>query len=233
MLESQELDRIRMEYADREDRLAGSDIYSRNNPANRFILKGRQRVALRILQAEGFNSLENLTILEVGCGRGGVLQEVLSYGPNLKSLYGTDLLFHRLIDAREAVPQIPLTCSNGEYLPYASNCFDLVLQFTVFSSILEASMKTHVANELMRVLRKPHGAILWYDFWLNPSNKQTRGIRIKEIRALFPDCSFTFRKITLAPPIARRIVPLSWNLAGVLEKIGVFNSHYLALIKPI
>jgi ubiquinone/menaquinone biosynthesis C-methylase UbiE len=232
MLKSRELDRIRKEYLDREKRLVGSDIYSRSNSANRFILHSRQRATMQLLNAGGFNSLESLTILEVGCGRGGVLQEFLSNGANLKHLNGTDLLFHRLTDTHESILELPLTCANGGDLPYTSNCFDLVLQFTVFSSILEARMKIHVAKEMLRVLRKHQGAILWYDFWLNPTNKQTRGIRPKEIRNLFPGCSFTFRKITLAPPIARRIVPLSWNLAAVLEKIKLFNSHYLALIKP-
>jgi hypothetical protein len=73
--------------------------------------------------------------------------------------------------------------------------------------------------------------IVWYDFWLNPSNRQTRGIRPAEIRHLFPGCTFDFRKITLAPPLARRVVPLSWLAAYLLEKLSVFNSHYLVGIR--
>jgi ubiquinone/menaquinone biosynthesis C-methylase UbiE len=233
MLRSPELERIRSEYADREDRLAEKELYSRNNPAHRFMLQSRKRAVLKILQDAGFSTLEKLNILEVGCGRGGVLQEVLSNGANIECLHGTDLLLNRLKDAQEAIPQIPFTCANGEDLPYASNCFDLVLQFTVFSSILDKPMKTHIANEMLRVLRKPQGAILWYDFWLNPINKQAQGIRPGEIRSLFPGCRFSFRRITLAPPIARRIVPFSWKLASVLEKLKVFNSHYLVLVRPI
>jgi len=71
-----------------------------------------------------------------------------------------------------------------------------------------------------------------YDFWLDPTNPQTRGIRPGEIRRLFPNCQYIFRKITLAPPLARRIVPLSWGLALFLESLGIFNSHYLATIRP-
>jgi len=85
---------------------------------------------------------------------------------------------------------------------------------------------------MLRVL-KPNGIILWYDFWLNPTNPQTRGIRPKEIRELFPNCNFEFHKITLAPPIARRIVPLSWGLALFLEGLKIFNSHYLVVIRPL
>ena len=87
-----------------------------------------------------------------------------------------------------------------------------------------------MASEMLRVLRIG-GAILWFDFWLNPTNPQTGGIRPKEIRTLFPYCTYIFRKITLAPPIARRIVPFSWPLAQFLESFGIFNSHYLVLIR--
>jgi hypothetical protein len=74
--------------------------------------------------------------------------------------------------------------------------------------------------------------ILWYDFWLNPTNPQTEGIRPSEIRTLFPGCDFEFRRITLAPPLARRLVPVSWVVAFLLEKLRVFNSHYLVAIRP-
>jgi len=77
-----------------------------------------------------------------------------------------------------------------------------------------------------------HGMILWYDFWLNPTNPQTRGIRPGEIKRLFPNCRYEFHRITLAPPIARRIVPISWMLALFLENLKIFNTHYLVAIQP-
>ena len=106
------------------------------------------------------------------------------------------------------------------------------MQFTVFSSILDGEVKGDVANEMLRVTR-PGGVILWYDFWLNPSNPQTRGIRPAEIKRLFPNCSYEFHRITLAPPLARRIVPISWILAYGLERLTIFNSHYLVAIRPL
>jgi hypothetical protein len=63
--------------------------------------------------------------------------------------------------------------------------------------------------------------ILWYDFWLNPSNLQTKGFRPAEIKRLFPTCRFEFQRLTLAPPLARRLVPFSWLLAALLEKLLV------------
>jgi hypothetical protein len=88
-----------------------------------------------------------------------------------------------------------------------------------------------MASEMRRLL-KPTGHIIWYDFWLNPTNPQTRGIRQPEIRQLFPDCAIAFSRVTLAPPIARRLVPVSWIAAAALERLALLNTHFLALIAP-
>jgi len=59
------------------------------------------------------------------------------------------------------------------------------------------------------------------------------GIRPAEIRELFPGCQIQFRKITLAPPIARKLAPVSWGLCYLLESLKIFNTHYLAAIRPL
>jgi hypothetical protein len=84
----------------------------------------------------------------------------------------------------------------------------------------------------MRRVLKPGGLLLWYDFWLNPLNRQTRGVRPSEIRALFPNCRYTFRRVTLAPPVTRWLAPHSWLSCYLLENLRVFNTHYLAIIQP-
>jgi len=229
-VETDDLNRLRAEFAERERRLAGSDIYSPFYPANLFIIQQRQRVILKVLRRHGFSSLRNRRILELGCGRGDVLLEYLSYGSTAKNLYGTDLIFHRINEARTRLPNLPLTCADGQHLPYASKVFDLVLQYTVFSSLLDEEIKSNLAREMLRVV-KPEGMILWYDFWLNPMNKQTRGIRPGEIRRLFPACTFEFHRITLAPPLTRRLAPISWLACSMLEKIKIFNTHYLVAIR--
>jgi hypothetical protein len=52
-----------------------------------------------------------------------------------------------------------------------------------------------------------------------------------EIRRLFPGCRITLKKVTLAPPIARRLVPMSWLTALAMEQLTIFNTHYLGLIQ--
>ena len=94
----------------------------------------------------------------------------------------------------------------------------------------KAELMVRMAREMLRVL-KPDGLILWYDFWLNPTNRQTRGIRPREVKALFPNCHFKFRRITLAPPIARRLAGWTWGACLLLEWLRLFNTHYLVAIQ--
>lgn len=226
-----ELKRVREEYDARERRLAGSDLYSPFNPASLFMSQRRQRAELGLLRRYGFSELQNCRILEVGCGRGGVLNNYLGYGAVAANLHGVDLLPDRLVDAKKRLPTLPLVCADGQHLPYEDASFDLLMQYTVFSSVLDESIRARMAAEMLRVLRKPGGLIVWYDFWLNPTNKQTRGIRPAEIKRLFPGCEFEFHRITLAPPVARVLVPVSWTAAALLEKIRLLNTHYLVAIR--
>jgi SAM-dependent methyltransferase len=177
-----------------------------------------------------YTSLQGLHILEMGCGSGGVLLEYLTYAADPNTLFGLDLLPCRLQQAHQRLPHLPLSCADGQRLPFPQHSFDLELQYTAFSSLLDHRLKRNIAAEMLRTL-KPHGVILWYDFWLNPTNPQTRGIRPKEIRECFPNCRVEFQRITLAPPIARRLVSLSWGLCLLLESLKVFNTHYLAAIR--
>ncbi|MCE9644901.1 MAG: class I SAM-dependent methyltransferase [Chloroflexi bacterium] len=226
-----DLARLRDEYEDRKRRFAGRDLYSWFNQAHLFAIHQRQRGVLGILKQNGFTDLAERSILEVGCGAGGVLTEYLGFGARPENLHGVDLLLDRLHLAGQILPGSGMINADGQTLPYPSRTFDLVLQSTALSSVLDSTIRHKICFEMARVL-KPDGMIIWYDFWLNPANPQTRGIRPAEIRSLFPNCTFQFRKITLAPPLARRVVPISWGLALLLEGFRVLNTHYLVAIRP-
>src|SRR5947209_5899759 len=115
-----DLDRMRAEYARRERRLAGSDIYSNSNPAQRFMVHQRRRAILQLLRQHGSYPLDRLNILEIGCGHGDILTEWLAFGPTPSRLHGTDLLCDRVADAHSRLPILPLTCADGQHLPYVS-----------------------------------------------------------------------------------------------------------------
>jgi ubiquinone/menaquinone biosynthesis C-methylase UbiE len=229
---SDERRRLQTEYAHRDRRLAGSDVYSPLNVANLFAIHQRQRATVGLLRRHGITSLSGKNILEVGCGRGGVLLEYRSLGATAGCVHGVDLIFDRLRGAVQVLPDLKLVCADGQDLPFPAGTFDLVLQYTALSSLLSDQVKDRVAREMLRVVHQPGGLIVWYDFWLNPSNPQTRGIRPAEIRRLFPSCQLEFTRVTLAPPIARRLVPISWLVSQGLESVGLANSHHLVAIEP-
>lgn len=230
MADNADLIRMKQEYADRKTRLDKTNLYSRYNPAYLYAIQHRERDLLKRLKKNLEGDFSQKTILEIGCGSGGVLLEYLVIGANSNHLFGLDILFDRLNEAQSKIPEASILNANGEYIPFKTSSFDLVIQYTAFSSVLNDALKKSMAQEMLRVLA-PGGLIIWYDFWLNPTNNQTKGIKPPEIRRLFPNCHFDFHKITLAPPLARKIVPFSWMLAEFLESLKFLNSHYLVIIR--
>jgi hypothetical protein len=92
-------------------------------------------------------------------------------------------------------------------------------------------MKARIAREMLSALESK-GAILWYDFHVNnPVNPNVRGIHRDEIAQLFPGCKIHLQRITLAPPIGRRVARISPALYGVLSWIKPLCSHYLGFIR--
>jgi len=162
---------------------------------------------------------------------GGILREFIKYGAKPENLYGIDLLSDRIEVARYLSPNINFICRDASNLPYKDDCFDIVMQFTVFTSILDSRMKRKIASEMFRVL-KPTGILIWYDYHMNnPKNPDVRGVKKKEIYELFPNCEIYLRRITLAPPLARAIAPFSVILCQILKKIPFICTHYLGIIK--
>ena len=149
-----------------------------------------------------------------------------------ENISAIDLLPERIREARALCPAgISLECGNAEKLKFPDGSFDLVFQSTVFTSILDEEMKIRIAREMLRVLH-PSGMIVWYDFTVdNPWNPDVRGIPRREITRLFPECRFEFERLTLAPPVGRRIARVSTFLYRFLSAVKVLDTHCLALIR--
>jgi ubiquinone/menaquinone biosynthesis C-methylase UbiE len=227
---NKEIERIKEAYELRKNRIP-SQMYSFFNPANLFMIQRRECEILKILNKIGINSLENKRILDVGCGAGGELRNFIRYGALPENCFGIDLLPDRIESARKISPNIDFRCGDASTLPFEDKGFDIVLQYTVFTSILDDKIKEKIAREMLRVLT-PNGIIVWYDFYVNnPKNSDVRGVKKGEIHRLFPRCKITLKRITLAPPVTRIIAPLSIMLCLALEKISFLRTHYIGIIK--
>lgn len=228
-----ELDRIRTEYARRAQDPSLHELYSPFRPDAQFAMQTRERAALRVLQQAGLHQLARLDLLEVGCGGGGVLLDLLRWGADPARLHGCDLLPERIASARRRLPcSTTLTVADGGALPYLDARFDLVLQFTVLTSVLDEGLRRRIAQEMWRVLR-PGGAVLSYDFRYRGRNPAVRPIHPRELRELLPEGRFTHHRVTLAPPITRRLARWSWTACELLHAIPWLRTHDLVLVQKM
>lgn len=230
MESSQELDSIRERYARRAS--IPPDRYSRFNADVLASVQERQRALVSLLSQKRIRSLDSMDILEVGCGCGGNLLELIQFGASPERLAGNDLLPERLSQARRMLPiDVRLMSGDASTLALDDESFDIVYQSTVFSSILDDDLQQRVATAMWRLLR-PGGAVLWYDFtYNNPANCDVRGIPMSRIRELFPGGRITSRRITLAPPIARRVVRVHPILYSFFNLLPLLRTHLLCWIE--
>lgn len=222
--------RIQTAYAKRE----GNIFYSWLDPSLVFLTQERERRILFVLKQLGFSSLNTIKILEIGCGTGFWLREFVKWGFEPEHITGIDLLPERVKLARHLCPQnVQIECGSASKLGFPDRSFDVVFQSTVFSSVLDPTMRQQIAGEMLRVV-KSDGALLWYDFHVNnPKNPDVQGMNKREIERLFPECRIDLRRITLAPPLSRFLAPFSILTCYLLERCKVLNTHYLGVIRMV
>ncbi len=227
-----EVERIRAAYQRRAD--LGLDArYGYWEPANLFTYQSRERAFLSLLRRHGLLPLSGRRVLDVGCGAGGVLLDLLRYGLTPSAAVGVDLLPARIEQATKLLPGADLRVADAQALPLEDAAFDLVLGFTLLSSVLAERARARIAAEICRVTR-PGGLIIIYDFWINPFNRDVRPLRRNEVRALFAGRGLTFAGVTLAPPVARALAPHpgGWLACTLLEMLPFLKTHFLAAISP-
>jgi SAM-dependent methyltransferase len=216
-----ELERIRVEYRQRDAAAAGP--YRWENPGYVTYMQGLERALLRGVAEVGLE-LEGARVLDVGCGSGYFLHRLGEYGAG--ECHGIDLVEERIAQARERYPSLELHVGSATELPFDDSEFDVVTQFTCLSSIVDDEVRLAAARELRRV-----GA--WVvSFDMRKENASGRGtptvgLDVAELRRLFGE-----------PTLLRRIGPsfdvaqlagrhdLFARLAGTLPPL---RSHYLGL----
>ncbi len=222
---------VRARYARRP---AHDPRYSLFDPAALAAFQERQRLTLTLLKAHGLTDLPSLRLLDVGCGGGGHLLEFLRFGFAAEHLAGIELLPERHDRARACLPPaVDLRLGDASTADFGAGRFHVVHQSTVFSSLLDDAFQQRLADAMWRAVR-PGGGVLWYDFTVdNPRNPDVRGVPSRRLRQLFPEARVDARRITLAPPIARRVARWHPVFHGALNAFLPLRTHVLAwLAKP-
>jgi len=203
-------------------------------PGNRLILAERDtllREALRLARPSPTIGGAPCTIVDLGCGNGQVLASLVDTDPASTHRLGIDLLESRLRVAGSSHPGLSFVAANGTALPLADATVDIMVVFTVFSSILDPGMATQVAAEVRRAM-KPSGHVIWYDLRRgNPRNPEVRGVSADDIAALFPGWSAALRGCTVLPPLARRAARLTPRTYDVLRRVPILRSHLFGVLR--
>ncbi len=222
---------ISARYARRQSRDDLADLYSPLRPEVLLSRQERERGLARLLALHAPRPLAELDVLEVGCGTGGNLLELLRLGATPALLTGLELLPERHAAACEALPAAATVwLGDATQAPVVAESQDVVLQSTVFSSLLDDAFQQRLADTMWSWL-KPGGAVLWYDFTVdNPNNRDVRGVPLARVRQLFPQGRVTAQRVTLAPPLARVVCRWHPRLYGVFNALPLLRTHVLAWI---
>ncbi|HWC29162.1 MAG TPA: class I SAM-dependent methyltransferase [Dehalococcoidia bacterium] len=225
-----EAERLRAAYARRAE--LGLDArYEYWQPANLFIYQARERALLAHLRKANLLPLTGRRVLDVGCGDGFVLRELQRYGANQRDLDGIDLLPDRVESARALLPWAKIDVGDAQSLPYEDETFDLVLGFTLLSSVVDPEARKKVAGEMRRVTKRG-GCVVVYDFRLNPFNRDVRSVKTAELRELFEGSHVAITSTTLAPPLLRALVrpPGGWFACSALDMLPFLRTHFVAAV---
>lgn len=211
------------------------DLYSVLRPDVWQSIQERQRATLRLFaETLGWDQLKGRKVIEVGCGTGSALLEFIRLGFDAEDCAGIELIPERAAQARSRLPEA-VTVYEGDALgvPYPTQGADIVYQALVFSSLLDDAFQQRLADAMWSWV-KPGGGILWYDFvYDNPGNRDVRAVPVSRVRQLFPQAQITTRRITLAPPISRRVCRLTPLAYPVFNALPVLRTHALCWIgKP-
>jgi len=113
---------------------------------------GRREIIYDLLQQAYNNRLSEISMIEIGCGNGSVLQYLKNKGVNIE---GGDLFFEALQFCQRRV-NVPLYQLNVLNMPFADERYDVVGLFDVIEHIVDDD---RVLKEIHRIC-KPGGRII-------------------------------------------------------------------------
>ena len=225
-----EKDRINNIYSDYLRDNVSLKKWSKEKLSNQLIEKERFQAIKNLFQINSIN-LKNKMVIDIGCAGGNIMPILKKFGAAEKNLHGIDLREDRLSYAKKRFPKSNFNLMDARNIKFNDSSFDMVISFTLFSSVLNIDYRKQIAREMVRVL-KPRGVILYYDFrYNNPFNRNVMKVRYKDMKSLFPNMKMELTLITVLPPLVRLFGGLAKYVYPILSKIPFLYSHHIGLIK--
>lgn len=198
--------------------------YSDANVYMRYVVEERERMYAKLLNGQ-FNRREGIRVLEIGAGSGSNIRFFKEYGIRPENIVANELMDERIAMLRTNHPDIAVVEGDATLMrPEQFGTFDVVFQSTVFTSVLDSGFRRKLADTMMSLLSE-NGMLLWYDFvYDNPSNADVKGVRTREMKELFSLPDWEVHRVTLAPPVGRRI----GRLYPVFNAFPFLRTHIVA-----
>lgn len=149
----------------------------------------------------------NASVLDVGCGTGGDLCELVKLGYLPDRITGIDILQERIDKACLIYPNARFIHCDAASTGFEDNTFDLVFESTMFATLTDHDIRKTISSEMVRVC-KPGGYLVLVD-WRFPKlgDRTFKALTKRQVNLLFGLDSFTrliqVSKGALIPPIGR------------------------------
>lgn len=225
-----ETDRIRRVYADR-DRELERDLYAWYRPEVLLQRASYSEIVAPLIRRVFGDGAKSLKALNVGCGTGEFLRLLVDWGCFPGHLVGTELLGDRLQKAKLKSAS-GIRWHLGDLRSLSATGFDLVAAHTVFSSILETGLRHSLAQDMLDKTRRGGWALVFDFRYNNPNNSNVRRVTRRELEQYFAPARSIYRTLHLAPPLARRIAPVSPFLCRATSVLMPFlRTHFVLLMQ--
>ena len=172
-------------------------------------------------------------VLDLGAGWGADCVEMERLGWERSGILAIDLRRNDVRRSATGLPWVRWMVGDAARLPIVDGGVDLVFQSVMISTVLDEDLRGAIFREVARVL-KPGGAFVSYDMrYPNPWNRDHRPLRAASLRRAFPGWKVQMSSVTLLPPLARKLAPISTALFLAAEAVPPLRSHLLTCaVKP-
>jgi len=208
-----------------------SDELRRRDPGNaglRAIADEFHQALARALSVRGRLGA-GVSVLDVGCGAGGLLGWFVAHGADPGACHGIDLMPDRVQAARARVPGAHIEEGEANALPWDDASFDVTVMSMVLSSVLERSLAASIVREARRVTA-PGGVLAIYDTFLpNPRNPDVRAVRRRELEVGLTGWELEFHTISLLPPLSRRLRSATPVAYPLLSRVPGLRARHLVV----
>jgi len=211
----------------------GADRNSLSNPEVLFQSLAMEASVIRALGSLPIDPADS-RLLDVGCGDGVNLFQLLRMRFQSDKIVGVDLMPERIAGAQRLHPGVEWRQADARKLPFASQSFDVIFESTMFTTIVDDSTAQAIANEMQRVCRTG-GWIVLVDWWMpKPGDTTVKALTRQRLRRLF-DLKATLRfdkqfAGALAPPLGRflsRRCPAAYFAVAAVFPFTVAQGVYL------